>query len=193
MIPSEIRDKLSLINHLNHGASVKYLFFWGHQPKKLEVIDKSCLSQWYESSFCIDDIEYATAEHYMMAEKARLFHDHEICDRILDAEHPGEAKKLGRLVKGFQQEIWQDQRFEIVVRGNVAKFEQNQSLNDYLLSTSNRVLVEASPRDRIWGIGLAATDPKAANPYQWVGLNLLGFALMEVRNILSNLSDEKSS
>lgn len=120
----------------------------------------------------------------MMAEKARLFQDHEIRDRILQATHPGEAKKLGRLVKGFENEQWEAKRFEIVVNGNIAKFSQNPALKNYILGTGKRVLVEASPRDRIWGIGLAANNPKAANPYEWHGLNLLGFALMEVRRNL---------
>ena len=127
----------------------------------------------------------------MMAEKARLFNDREIRDRILQAQHPGEAKKLGRMVKSFNQALWEKERFDIVIKGNIAKFSQNEALRNYILGTKNRVLVEASPRDRIWGIGLTANDPKAENPYQWQGLNLLGFALMETRKSIlqSNQND----
>ncbi|MDJ0633261.1 MAG: NADAR family protein [Xenococcaceae cyanobacterium MO_188.B29] len=76
-------------------------------------------------------------------------------------------------------------RSPIVVKGNLAKFSQKEALKEFLLNTKERILVEASPRDRIWGIGLGQNNPDAANPYQWQGLNLLGFALMEVRDILT--------
>ena len=179
-----IKSKQDLIDYINRGNKVKYLFFWGHQPNKDGAISKSCFSQWYEASFEIDSVKYKTAEHYMMAEKARLFGDSDVLAQILAAEHPGAAKKLGRLVKGFQPETWLENRFEIVVRGNVAKFGQNPELKDFLIATGNRILVEASPRDRIWGIGLGQNNPDAEDPCKWRGLNLLGFALMEVRNIL---------
>ena len=123
----------------------------------------------------------------MMAEKARLF-DGSATDAILTASNPGEAKKLGRQIRNFDQAIWEAHRFEIVVRGNLAKFSQHGSLKQYLLGTGDRVLVEASPRDRIWGIGLSASDPAAPNPYDWKGLNLLGFALMAVREQLNSVS-----
>ena len=181
---TQIRDKLGLIDYINHGHQVKYLFFWGHQPKQDGGVGKTCFSQWYEAGFQLDGVHYKTAEHYMMAEKARLFDDLKIRSQILDAQHPGEAKKLGRQVRGFQQEVWTQERFGIVVKGNVAKFSQNDLLREYLLTTGERVLVEASPVDRIWGIGLAANDPNAENPYEWKGLNLLGFALMEVREVI---------
>ena len=125
----------------------------------------------------------ATAEHYMMAEKARLF-DNSATDAIVAAAHPGEAKKLGRKIRNFDQAIWEKHRFDIVVRGNLAKFSQHEPLKQYLLGTGDRVLVEASPHDRIWGIGIAESDPAAQNPYDWKGLNLLGFALMAVREQL---------
>ena len=180
-----IRTRLDLIDRINHGDRVKYLFFWGHQPNPDGEVGKSCFSQWYESSFELDGVKYPTAEHYMMAEKARLFNDDEILSQIRAAEHPGEAKKLGRLVKGFTQEIWLEHRFDIVIRGNVGKFEQNPALKEFLINTGKRILVEASPRDRIWGIGIGKDNPDAENPYKWRGENLLGFALMEVRNVLT--------
>jgi ribA/ribD-fused uncharacterized protein len=95
---------------------------------------------------------------------------------VLPPEFP-----LGQEVRGFDEEIWRHHRFGIVVKGNQAKFTQNETLKVFLLNTKARVLVEASPVDRVWGIGLAEDDPHATNPEKWRGLNLLGFALMKVR------------
>ncbi len=181
---NQIKTKLDLINYINQGNRPKYLFFWGHQPNKDGSVGKSCLSQWYEASFEIDEIQYKTAEHYMMAEKARLFKDDDLLLQILAATHPGEAKKLGRQIKGFDNQTWLKYRSPIVVKGNIGKFSQNDTLKEFLLNTGTRILVEASPRDTIWGIGLDSNNFDAENPDKWRGLNLLGFALMEVRDIL---------
>lgn len=126
----------------------------------------------------------------MMVEKARLFDDHDALDKIVSCDHPGEAKKLGRQVRGFDQRIWVQHRSEIVLRGNRAKFDQNRSLCEFLLATGDRVIVEASPRDMIWGIGLDKNDPKAQDPRTWRGENLLGFALMQVRELLRDGADK---
>ncbi len=166
------------------GKKNKFLFFWGHQPSKDGSISKTCFSQWWQSSFKVHDITYKTAEHWMMAKKAELFVDHEIATKIIDAKTPAEAKDLGRQVKNFKESIWNAKRFEIVVQGNFHKFSQNEELKAFLLDTKKRVLVEASPVDNIWGIGLTGEDEKAENPLLWEGLNLLGFALMEVRDQL---------
>ena len=179
----EIIDQPSLIQYVNEGHKVDYIFFWGHRKPKTGV-SKSCFSQWYDSSFEIDGIRYQTAEHYMMAEKARIFNDEQAVKKAIEAKDPRMAKKIGRSVRHFDEALWQTHRFEIVVRANLAKFSQNQELGSFLRSTQNRVLVEASPLDKIWGIGLAADDPKAASPHLWKGLNLLGFALMKVRTEL---------
>lgn len=179
-----IRSTKELVDYINRGHRPKFVFFWGHQPGKNESIGKACLSQWYESAFVIDGITYPTAEHYMMAEKARLFRDENTLQMILSAWHPGEAKKLGRRVAGFDESVWAAHRFDIVVRANLAKFSQHPPLRRYLLGTGERVLVEASPVDPIWGIGMAETDADAQNPNLWRGLNLLGFALMQVRECL---------
>lgn len=136
--------------------------------------------------FVVDGHRFASAEHFMMAEKARLFGDFEILDKIIHAPNPGAAKAFGREVRGFKQDIWDDNRFEIVVAANMAKFSQNESLKAFLLSTNERVLVEASPVDKIWGIGLAEEAENIENPLTWKGLNLLGFALMEVRTQLAS-------
>jgi ribA/ribD-fused uncharacterized protein len=121
----------------------------------------------------------------MMAAKARLFGDDRSLARILDAVHPGEAKKLGRAVRNFEDSVWREHAYDVVVRANVAKFGQHDELRRYLLSTAPRVLVEASPRDRVWGIGLSAHDMRSARPSEWRGENLLGFALTEVRTRLT--------
>lgn len=169
---------------LESGEEVKYLFFWRHRPSRDGTITGSCLSQWWECEFVVDDILYKSAEHWMMAEKARLFQDKEILEKIINCEPPGEAKKLGRQVRNFKIEKWNEHRYEIVKQGNHFKFEQNAELKIFLQNTKNRVLVEASPHDQIWGIGLSRDSQRAKYPSQWRGLNLLGFALMEVREEL---------
>ena len=132
----------------------------------------------------VEGVTYATAEHYMMAEKARLFKDERTRQKILAAEHPHAAKKLGRQIQPFHESVWKQQRFAIVVQGNLAKFTQYPALKDFLLQTGERILVEASPMDTIWGIGLAQDNSQANDPTKWRGDNLLGFALMLVRDQL---------
>ncbi|GAA3098827.1 NADAR family protein [Streptomyces echinatus] len=175
----------ALTREVRAGSRIRYLHFWGHRPRPDGRVGASCLSQWWPSPFVVDGVEYATAEHWMMAGKARLFGDAEAERRVLAAEHPAEAKKAGRLVRDFDQETWERERFRIVVEGSVHKFAAQDDLRLFLLNTGNRVLVEASPVDRIWGIGLAADDEAAAEPERWRGLNLLGFALMEAREQLT--------
>jgi ribA/ribD-fused uncharacterized protein len=165
----------------------KYLFFWGHQPTRDGSISKTCFSQWFAAGFTIESIHYPTAEHYMMAEKARLFGDEEVRSTILKSTHPKQAKDNGRKVRNFEANLWEAQRVPIVVAGNLAKFQQNPELQKFLVGTGDRILVEASPVDKIWGIGLAADHPDAASPERWPGLNLLGNALMQVRSILASL------
>ena len=163
---------------------IKYLFFWGHRPSKDGVVTKSCLSQWWLADFVVDGLTYRSAEHWMMAEKARLFNDEAVLARILAAQSPAEAKKLGREIHGFAPDTWDEHKYDIVITGNRHKFGQHEDLAQFLLATHDRVLVEASPVDTIWGIGLAADAANAANPARWRGPNLLGFALMEVRDQL---------
>ena len=188
MKPEDTRNHKQLIQVCHAGQHPRFVFFWGHTPPKDGIINKSCFSQWYDSPFIIDNVHYPTAEHYMMASKARLFDDDQALGRILKAAHPSEAKSFGRGVKNFVPDIWSANCFEIVVKGNLAKFSQNVSLGNFLLNTGSRVLVEASPRDTIWGIGLSEKDDEANQPIRWKGKNLLGFALMEVR---SQLADNK--
>ncbi len=177
-------DKDSLLKSVRKGERPHYLFFWGHTPRADGRIGKEVFSQWWVAPFEMEGRRYATAEHWMMAEKARLFGDDVALEKILAAGSPAQAKKLGRTVKGFNEQVWKEKRFQIVVAGNLVKFSQHEALKNFLISTGSKVLVEASPVDRIWGIGMAADDPKAENPEVWRGLNLLGFALMVVRERL---------
>lgn len=183
--PTHARTREQLAQSIASGGVPKWLMFWGHQPQADGSVGKGCLSQWWPCTFTVDEVEYASAEHWMMAAKSRLFDDGDALPRILAAGTPAEAKALGRVVRGFDEQVWAANRFELVVAGNVAKFGQDPALLSFLLGTANRVLVEASPRDRIWGIGLGAANEHATDPARWRGLNLLGFALMETRDRLA--------
>ena len=160
-----------------------FVFFWGHEDRG-KGLTKVCLSQWYQCPFVVEGQYYNCAEQYMMAEKARIFGDEEIRQQILAEYSQRALKTLGRKVRNYDDEIWKEKRFDVVVKGNIAKFSQNEKLLDFLLSTGNNILVEASPKDTVWGIGLDESSPEAIQPRKWKGENLLGFALMEVRDIL---------
>ncbi|GIF13680.1 NADAR family protein [Actinoplanes teichomyceticus] len=172
------------------GERIKFLFFWGHQSERDGRVGAGCLSQWWPAPFTADGRVFATAEHYMMWRKAVLFGDDAMAERILAAPHPHAAKALGGRVAGFDQQIWDEHRFATVVAGNLAKFGEHADLRAFLLGTGQRVLVEASPVDRIWGIGLMRDEPAAADPARWQGLNLLGFALMQVRDVLHDSPEQ---
>ena len=175
-----------LLNQLAQESRVKYLFFWGDQPSKDGTVTKSCLSQWWLTDFVVAGVVYRSMEHWMMAEKARLFADEQALTQILAAKSPAEAKKLEREIDQFVPEVWEARKGEIVATGNLHKFSQHPELSRFLLATNDRLLVEASPVDTIWGIGLAADAADAENPARWQGPNLLGFILMEVRDQLRN-------
>ncbi len=172
------------ITWLEEQENVEFLFFWGHQPSKDGSIIKTCMSQWWPATFEENGTVYKTAEHYMMAEKARTFGDLEILEKILVEDSPKDIKELGRQVKNFNPEIWDERKYEVVKRANFLKFSQDEALKHFLIQTKSKVLVEASPVDRIWGIGMDENNASAQNPAQWRGENLLGFALMEVREEL---------
>lgn len=180
-----VKNVQELQSAIREGEKPTYFFFWGHQPEKNGRIGKSCLSHWWPASFTVEGRTYPSAEHFMMAEKARLFGDSATQEKIIAAADPSEAKRLGREVQGFDQETWNKAKFDVVVCGNLHKFGQDQRLRSFLLDTDPSVLVEASPLDPLWGIGLASTDVRSRNPEEWKGLNLLGFALMEARTQLA--------
>lgn len=177
-------DLTELRHRYEQGERPALSFFYGHTPPADGRVGPHVFSQWWGASFVVDSASYATAEHWMMAEKARLFGDADALAAILTAPTPSDAKRLGRAVRGFDDAVWKTHREGIVRRGSVEKFGQDPALRAYLLATGDVVLVEASPRDTIWGIGLAASSPRAQDPRTWRGLNLLGFALMAARTTL---------
>jgi len=173
-----------LIKNYEQGVNLKFIYFWGHSNKYKEEIGKFCFSQWFQSEFVVNEIIFKTSEHWMMAQKALLFNDFENFEKIISSESPKIAKEIGRQVNNFNEEIWNAMKYKIVVAGNVHKFIQNESLKDFLLNTNDKIIVEASPVDTVWGIGLTQDSKDIDNLYLWRGENLLGFALMEVREYL---------
>lgn len=163
------------------GDEFHVLAFWGDEAQGSHP-GPWVLSQWWPASFTIDGVTYTDAEAFLMASKARLFGDEEALAKILQAEHPAEAKNFGRRVVDFDESVWVANRFGLAMKANAAKFAQNPALAMYLSSTRGRVLVEASPRDLIWGVGLSPTSRDLERPSAWRGENLLGFALMAVRD-----------
>lgn len=155
--------------------TIMYTFFF---------TEASPFSQWHPSPFVVDGKKFICAEQYMMHGKAMLFGDAEVADEILVATHPKQHKALGRKVKNFDDAVWKRERENIVYAGSKAKFTQNPPLLEALLATKGTTLVEASPYDRIWGIGLGAKDPRAQDPTQWKGQNLLGKILTKLRDEL---------
>lgn len=178
------------IDNIKHKTNLKFVFFWTHYVTP-GCYTPAVLSQWYESPFTIEGITYRCAEQYMMTQKALLFNDHETYSLIMNTSDQHEMKRLGRLVKGFDSKVWDDNKHNIVLNGNVAKFTQNENLKEYILKTNDKIIVEASPYDNIWGIGIREDHKNATKPHLWQGKNLLGFILMEVRDIIQEMENEK--
>jgi ribA/ribD-fused uncharacterized protein len=154
----------------------KYTFFYK---------TRSPFSNWHPSIFEDETgIEYNCSEQYMMYQKALLFGDKEILAEILDTPDPREQKALGRKIKGFDSKIWEANAKRIVYEGCKLKFEQNPHLLNKLLETEGTLLVEASPYDKIWGIGLGEDDPRIQDPKNWQGTNWLGEVLTDLRENL---------
>lgn len=177
-------DLPALLSSLAEGHVHSYRYFWGHRPTKDGSLGDSCFSQWWACRFEIDGRLYTSAEQWMMASKARLFGDRAVLAEVMGTSDPAQVKSLGRRVQGFEENSWAALRFDLVTIGNVAKFGQNEDLRRHLLGTGESVLVEASPSDRIWGIGLGRDAPEAKDPRTWRGRNLLGFALVRTRAVL---------
>lgn len=147
--------------------------------------EASPFSQWFRAQLVVDGVTFNCAEQAMMYGKAQLFGDAATAAEILAAEHPRQHKALGRKVKPFDDRAWRLNREAIVRKANHAKFTQNPELLAQLLATRGTTLVEASPYDKIWGIGLAASDPRASDPAKWKGSNLLGKILSALRDELA--------
>jgi ribA/ribD-fused uncharacterized protein len=143
-----------------------------------------CLSQWAITPFQSKGMQFFSAEQAMMHGKAVLFGDLDTAARILACRTPFQAKNLGRQVAGFSEDLWERERFEVVVSANLPKFAGIPALRAFLSGTGDSILVEASPVDLVWGNGLEESHPFARDPSRWPGMNLLGFALMEVRKRL---------
>lgn len=151
----------------------KYALFYGQWP-----------SNWERSPFVIDGKRYSCVEQWMMAEKARLFGDKQAEKAIMAATHPRDQKRLGRGVKGYDETRWAAVRYQVVLKGTIEKYKQNAHLLKKLLTSGDLVFVEASPSDKVWGIGMEESDKNAGEPSRWRGKNLLGKAITEARGIL---------
>ena len=153
----------------------EYVFFWQNG---------SPFSQWHKSTFTAHGFTYNCAEQYMMHQKALLFGDTVVAEAIMKEKNPRQQKSWGRKVRGFDAEVWNKQCRDIVYEGNYYKFTQNPHLMDELQKTVGKHLVEASPYDKIWGIGLGPDDPKRFDKSKWRGTNWLGKELTRLRIIL---------
>jgi ribA/ribD-fused uncharacterized protein len=163
--------------------------------KKKEVFlpfFKGVFSQWHPCSFSdpeIDEYKFCSAEQYMMYRKAMLFNDREIAQQILDSTSPSTIKSLGRRVSDFTQDTWDDNKMALVLHANVLKFS-NPVLKKKLIDTYPKILVEASPYDQVWGVGLSVGDPRIHNRVCWQGDNLLGQCLVNARSVLMGTYSE---
>lgn len=157
---------------------MEFTFFWH------EYEENGVFSQWYPAPFTVEGITYRTCEQYMMAKKALLFGDLKYYILIMEEPDPQKCKDMGKAVRRFDGPTWDKCCEEIVYHANLAKFSQNPKLKAALLATGDTILAEASPKDKVWGIGLSAANPVAHDPAAWKGKNLLGKALMRVRSEL---------
>eukprot|EP00026_Physarum_polycephalum_P018417 Phypoly_transcript_19995.p1 GENE.Phypoly_transcript_19995~~Phypoly_transcript_19995.p1 ORF type:complete len:211 (+),score=33.61 Phypoly_transcript_19995:48-635(+) len=185
-------------------ATKKVIGFYSHIPslakKQTGMEWYYCFSNWAWTPYTVKGVNYIASEQMMMEQKALLFGDKEIAKKVMDLKPPAnmsplnydqdwqpynsilaKIKALGREVKNFDSKVWDEKRFDIVYQANVEKFKQNKEIADTLLSTKDWILAEASPSDKIWGIGLSPNDPDVQNPAKWRGKNLLGEILMKVR------------
>ena len=151
-----------------------------HNPDE----ENGFLSNWYLSEFTVDGIVFTSMEQFMMYKKAVCFNDSEIAKQILETNDVACIKKLGRLVSGYNESVWNGIRQIVVYEGLIAKFSQNDELQKKLKDTKDAILAECAVQDRIWGIGLSMNDSNRQYLEQWNGQNLLGYTLMMVRDRL---------
>lgn len=153
----------------------KFTFFWGSD---------SPFSNWYPQWFVHQGTQYNCSEQYMMYQKARLFKDFDVAEMIMEQTSPRKQKFLGRQVRGFDNSVWMAECENIMIPGLISKFQQDTYSLNTLLDTGDSIIVEASPYDKIWGIGMTEDDPRATDPSKWDGKNLLGIVLMKVRDAI---------
>jgi len=158
--------------------------FYGHTNESGEI-NATCFSNFYPAPFTYQGWEFSTSEQALMASKAMLFWDHARFNMIVQADTPALAKRYGRQIENYDDTIWSAVRLEIMTKILHAKFEQNPELCEYLKSTNGLTLVEVSPTDKIWGVGLSLNDDAWKNPANWQGENLLGRALMRARQLIN--------
>jgi hypothetical protein len=150
-----------------------HIYFW-----------KNYLSQWHMRNFTREGIVFNCCEQFMMYSKAKLFDDKDSMKLIMESDDPYYHKKIGRQVKNYNDDIWKNVSRYVVFVGNLAKFSQNKDLKDKLLSTGKKILVEASPYDKLWGVGLDSWNDNILDEKLWQGQNWLGKELRIVREQL---------
>jgi len=160
---------------MNTMTTRNYYFFWKHR-----------LSQWHMVDFVISGIKYCCCEQYMMHKKALLFNDYVIATEIMKTNSPKLHQELGRKIKDFDQTLWDSNKERIVYDANIARFTQSEPCRELLFSTDQALLVEASPYDIVWGVGLGKDDPRILNESNWRGQNLLGKILTKIRDEIKN-------
>ena len=175
----------ALAGAMRGGVRPTFLMFpdWGGAPPS------GWLAPWTPTPFVTSAGRFGSAEHHFMHGKAILFGDEGIAGKILRTTSPGQARELGRHVRGFQEDVWLSERKRLMDAANLAKFRSLSALGAYLLSTWPAVLVQASALDTVWGSGLDMEDPFLGSPGQWPGQNLVGFSLMKVREDLRALTE----
>lgn len=176
-----------MVNNKGIKVTDKHVLFWGGWP-----------SNWFKASFTLEDGEgnpmrFATTEQYFMHRKAMMFHDKETADKILATNNPRKAKELGRQVRNYNDDLWNEKRYQIMFTANLYKYNQNKELMDALTSDElrDKTFVEASPYDRIWGIGIGMEDDASDDEKMWKGQNLLGKCLTELRDIFMKSAASK--
>lgn len=180
-------NELESEEYLKAGGD-RYVFFWKNPFSQQYVSEFTCISVVDED---LDIKTYNCVEQFLMSEKALLFEDKESFDKIMESKSPKVQKELGRNIRGFKNKKWNHMKVKISLAGNMAKFTQNPNLRQHLLNTGTKTIVEASPSDDIWGIGIGIQDPKIGQPKRWKGQNLLGKVLMETRKrILADIKED---
>ncbi|NBO22655.1 NADAR family protein [bacterium] len=160
--------------YITHNSP--FVFFW-----------RGKFSQWVKHPLLIDGVEYCCCEQYMMYQKALIFNDLESAEKIMSTSSPRQHQLLGREIKNFEQSVWDSHKFAVVYKGNYYKYKQNEELKNLLFSfPDNSIFVEASPIDKVWGVGRSVEETECSDPSKWLGINLLGNVLTSVRSVLKN-------